>query len=329
MLFAKAAAACILALFASAQADPPPIGAAAELHAAIDLLKTYNVNRDKVDWATVTAKADAMIAKAKSAEEAHPAIWFVIRQLGENHTHLVPSAVMKAVAAGPQSKSQYAKMVADYSGLPTVRRLSRDIMLLVVPQFQSTEERDRAYVAVLRNALVSAKAQNICRFVVDLRGNTGGDSYTMINGVEGLLGGQPWGYWEWPGAVRQPWPVVDKPFEGDVNKNAPYAEPVAHLGHAVVAVLLDRKTLSASEMTAIAFEGRPHTRFFGEPSGGLVTGNSAFTLPDGAMLAVASSWPADRLGRPYRVAVVPDDETSAGEPTVAAAVTWLKKQSCR
>ena len=312
-------------------AAPPtavPADAATELHAAIDILKAQHMNRDKVDWLTVTAKADAMIVNVKAAAEAYPAINYVIGELGEKHTHLLPAAITKAVAAGPGAASRYAKLIAAYSNLPTVRRVTRDIALLTVPQFQSTEERDRAYVGVLRDALTRAKAQGICRYIVDLRGNSGGNDFPMINGVASLLGAAPYGYWNYGQGSKQPWVIPSRPYAMQ-GQPVDYAASAPPQPSASVAVLMDSLTVSAGEDTAIAFEGRAHTRFFGEPTGGFVTGNVAFPLPDGAMLAVATSWPMDRLGRPYRVAVVPDDETDRGQPTIDAAIKWLKAQHCR
>jgi carboxyl-terminal processing protease len=302
--------------------------AATELHAAIDLLKTRHMNRNKVDWPAVTAKADAMIANARTAAEAYPAINYVIGELGERHTHLLPATIAKAVAAGPGASSPFSKLITQYSNLPTVQRATRGIVMLIVPQFQSTEERDRAYVAVLRDALMRAKVGGVCRYIVDLRGNTGGNDFPMINGVASLLGPTPYGYWDYGSRFKQPWIIPNRPYALQ-GQPADYASSAPPQPSASVAVLINRLTWSAGEDTAIAFEGRPHTRIFGEPSGGFVTGNAAFPLPDGALLAISTAWAMDRLGRPYRVAVVPDQETGPGRPTIDAAIAWLNKQPCR
>jgi C-terminal processing protease CtpA/Prc len=92
--------------------------------------------------------------------------------------------------------------------------------------------------------------------------------------------------------------------------------------------LLGAQTASAGEFTAIAFEGRPNTRFFGETTAGFVSTNSVAPLPDGAEIAVSTGYSTDRLHRPYRSAIVPDEATPRGQPTLDAAIAWLKRQPC-
>lgn len=97
---------------------------------------------------------------------------------------------------------------------------------------------------------------------------------------------------------------------------------------AVVAVLIDRRTGSAAEDTAIAFKARPDTRFFGENSGGFLTGNMTRPLPDGAELAISSVYLGDRARTRYDDRLVPDEATPAGDATLDAAVKWLRSKKC-
>ncbi len=66
-----------------------------------------------------------------------------------------------------------------------------------------------------------------------------------------------------------------------------------------VAVLIGPLTASSGEATAIAFRGRPNTKFFGEHSCGLSTANETVPLPDGAKLMLTVSLEADRKGNIY------------------------------
>jgi hypothetical protein len=45
--------------------------------------------------------------------------------------------------------------------------------------------------------------------------------------------------------------------------------------------------------------------------------------------AISVGWSADRLHRAYREALIPDEQSATGLPTVDAAVSWLKSQHCR
>lgn len=106
------------------------------------------------------------------------------------------------------------------------------------------------------------------------------------------------------------------------------------LGAVPVAVLIDRGTASSGEATAIAFEGRPKTRFFGEHTWG-VTAVNEYKLLDGAVLHFAAAVEADRTGKRYTDGIDPDEKIESTptatiddrDPAVAAALRWLSLTS--
>jgi C-terminal processing protease CtpA/Prc len=294
-----------------------------ELQAAIDALKQRHMNRSSVDWSSIESRAFALAEAAQKPSDTYGAIWFVIGQLGEKHTHLVPAATWNKIMAGQLSSE--GRTGAD--PMPTSERRG-GIGYLTLPPHAGLPASDTKYVTGLRDALTAMHKAGVCRYVVDLRQNTGGSMQPMIAGLSSLLGPPPYGYWDTDDTL-QPWDIPNRPLALDGSRVADYIATAPVQLSVWVAVLLDRRTRSAGEFTAIAFEGRPRTRFFGEPSGGFVSTNVPVTLPDGSILAVSTGWSRDRLKRPYRVAVVPDEETSPGDATLAAAEAWLRRQRCR
>jgi len=98
-----------------------------------------------------------------------------------------------------------------------------------------------------------------------------------------------------------------------------------------VAVLIDRRTGSSGEAIAIAFRGRPQTRFFGEHTEGVSTANHVIKLSDGAEIWLTIGVDADRTGKPYLDGLDPDEAVPSGDPNlsddqdrvVQAALRWL------
>jgi C-terminal processing protease CtpA/Prc len=98
-----------------------------------------------------------------------------------------------------------------------------------------------------------------------------------------------------------------------------------------VAVLIDRSTGSSGEAIAVAFRGRPHTRFFGEHTQGSSTVNETFALSDGASMWLTIGVQADRAGKQYPSGLAPDVAVPSGnailppaqDPVVQAALNWL------
>jgi carboxyl-terminal processing protease len=173
----------------------------------------------------------------------------------------------------------------------------------------------------------------VCGWVVDLRGNTGGNMWPMIAGVGPIVGEGILGFFVDPDSVVKTWAYQDggSLLDGVVLTlaSSPY-ELVAP--NPPVAVLTDGRTASSGEATTIAFRGRPDSKSFGGPTWGVSTANRGFTLSDGAMLILTVSTMADRTGRLYGAEVVPDQSVQGektGDPAtdqpLAAAMEWLRE----
>jgi carboxyl-terminal processing protease len=98
------------------------------------------------------------------------------------------------------------------------------------------------------------------------------------------------------------------------------------------AVLIDRETGSSGEGIAVAFRGRPDTRFFGEATYGAATSTFPYTLSDGAQIFLVTGVMIDRKGNEYPSGVTPDQEIlsdfsiSSHDPVIRAASEWLSDQ---
>ena len=77
------------------------------------------------------------------------------------------------------------------------------------------------------------------------------------------------------------------------------------------------------EASVIAFRGRPNTRSFGTPTGGLSTANRSIQLSDGAWLYLTVAVMADRNLTRYGGPVGPDEVLSDPTQTVQRAIEWL------
>jgi carboxyl-terminal processing protease len=321
MRLIKALLVAILLLSAglTARADDGP-DAKAELNAAVDLLKAKHMNSSKMDWPAVQAKALALLGAATRPEEAYPAIRYVIAQLGERHTSLMSADAFKAMATG----AQVGRIRPPDWQPPEGHLLEGGIGLVELKDYLGSPATNLTYASAARNALRTFADHHVCLYIVDLRGNVGGNMYPMINGVEALLGKPPYGFWQpADGTPDAPWILKAGVFQ---NEDVPVETAQSR---AAVAVLIDRRTGSSGEDTAIAFEGRPNTRVFGENSAGLLTTNTEHALPDGALLVISGGRAADRLHRSYRDVIAPDEITPRGQATLDAAIVWLKNQSCQ
>jgi hypothetical protein len=175
-------------------------------------------------------------------------------------------------------------------------------------------------------------------WIVDLRGNTGGNMWPMLTGIGPILGDGPagsfvaadgnvtWFYQDGKTGTRNPGGVETVSLTLDEEPALRTSSP------APVAVLVDSSTASSAEAITIAFHGRPDTRFFGTHTAGKSTAVQPFKLDDGAELYLTTAIDADRSGKSYPDGFTPDQIVSVSgssmpqennDVVIQAAQTWL------
>jgi hypothetical protein len=299
---------------------PPSPAAAAYLDQAIDRLRRHHIDSPVADWNRIVADARAEIGGARTPADTYPAIRGVIGALGEPHTFLLtPNANPRAAARAGGARQRPRLLV------PRFKLVEGRFGAVQVPQHFGTEAESSLYARTLRQALETLDSHGICGWIVDLRGNGGGNMWPMLTGLDPLLGPAPFGSFVSPGAEAAPWVR----YRGQIrpgprsDREAPFF--ALRAADRPVAILIDGVTSSSGEMTAIAFIGRPRARTFGATSRGYTTANHLEELPDGAAIAVTSAFVRDRRGRDYRTTVEPDEPAADAQ---AAALRWLAAQPC-
>ncbi|RZM06436.1 MAG: hypothetical protein EOO88_53395, partial [Pedobacter sp.] len=240
---------------------------------------------------------------------------------GDNHSFIQNKVAASEYAAGNSNPSK-----------PASKLLSGNIGYILVPGFSSINEKvSTDFATEIQNMIRKLDTNNqIAGWIVDLRGNTGGNMYPMIAGLGPLTGEGTLGYFIGivnNKKIRNPW--FYKSGSSGAGKTTvskasnPYKVKNAKTK---IAVLIDPLTSSSGEMTAISFIGKKNSRVFGSQSGGYTTGNAAFGLSDGANLLLATSYTADRNLKQYKAYLTPDvtiEQSSGSEDEgIKAAMLW-------
>ena len=193
----------------------------------------------------------------------------------------------------------------------------------------------------LHGLVLDLQAQKPAGWIIDLRGNGGGNIWPMLAGIGAVLGEGDLGRFVSPDGDH----TVSFYKAGKAGERSPdgkediYAEikptPSELTELPWVAVLFDRGTASSGEGVAISFAGRTRERFFGEHTAGFSTSNGMHQFPDGAALFLCEGIEADRTGKLYPEGLDPDEklpepETRPAEENdvvLVAAEQWLSKQT--
>jgi carboxyl-terminal processing protease len=306
---------------ASAPSVVEPVDRSGEARKFVDeVLGTMraSINRDRIDWAAFDDSVRHAARNARAIHETYPAVGVAIRLLGDGHSsfttpmgevffHRVRECTFTGTAAVPQAPDIGYVRVTGVSGSGSVTLAFADQLHAAI------REQDRPGLA---------------GWIVDLRGNGGGNMWPMLAGMAPLLGNGTVGHFVEPNGRVSTWEIRGGESYLDGQRLQPVTTPYT-LRHAPlrVAVLLDQRVASSGEATAIAFHGRPDTRSFGIPTCGLSTSNVMFRLSDGSILNLTVARMADRNLVEFGGQVHPDEVIADHAAAVARALQWIRTAS--
>lgn len=298
------------------------------LEAVLDTIETHHILGPEYDWEELRL---VVLERAEGAEEpsdTYDAIRFALQDLGERHGFFQAPADHSPHSLETERRADEDSRPAPELSQPVLQMVEDNVVRLVVPSFMGQDQkRTTAYATALQKHIRQADQAGVCGWIIDVRGNGGGNMWPMIAGLGPLLDGREVGATYERGRLLDKWIYEDGQAKLDSMvlarvENNPYALDDNTLP---VAVLTDRQTGSSGEAVVVAFRGRENTRSFGEATSGAPTQPGHFVLSDGARLAFSVQQMADRTGKAYNGPIAPDVETMR---PVAEAVAWLKEEGC-
>lgn len=224
----------------------------------------------------------------------------------------------------PHQAGRYAAdSTAEYES-PTVSTEGGVTTVQLPPLGEVSPELRQNYAQVAADE-VAAAAPASCGWVIDLRGNTGGDMHPMLAGISALLPNGTALTLQARGGYTA---AVDITDDGvTVNSTDTSVDQHHKITGVPIAVLQDERTGSSGEAVLTAFRGLPGVESFGAPSAGYTSGNSIHRLYDGAVLGVTGSVYVDRNGIALNEEPIPPDHP-ADDPAEKAR-EWLSARGCQ
>ncbi len=286
------------------------------LNQLISIMQASSINRLKIDWTALRTTVFSEAGAAQTVPELYPAIRTALRLLGDGHSSYTGANGQTLFVANRSCSGSGAATPAVPATIGYVK----------VTSFSGSGATAVAFADGIQNAIIAADRDDVIGWIVDLRGNGGGNMWPMVAGVGPVLGEGIVGYFIDPVGVESVWEYRNgASLSGGftaANVTMPYRlkrpQPKA-------AVLADNAVASSGEATLIAFMRRPNTRTFGVATCGLSTANRGFPLSDGGNLNLTVSVMADRSRTRYGDQVVPDEVIADQAQVVARAIAWLSQ----
>jgi carboxyl-terminal processing protease len=301
-----------------AQSGTLSTAARSHLDQLMTLMQQAAINRLTIDWTSFRTRVLAAAGSAQTIDELLPAIRVAIELLGDGHSsYRTPSGTVIFVARRTCS----APTVAD----PAV---PANVGYVRVGAFSGSAGEAAAFADAIQERIRAADRDDLAGWVVDLRGNGGGNMWPMVAGLGPILGEAIVGYFIDPLGAEVNWEYrAGASWNGGFliqRVTSPYR---LRREQPRVAVLSDNRIASSGEAALIAFRQRANTRSFGQPTCGLSTANRTSTLSDGATLNLTVSTMADRTKTKYGDTVAPDELIDDPSQVIQRAISWLQSGS--
>jgi hypothetical protein len=282
----------------------------------LGVMQARSLKRHQIDWAAFRATVVAKAPLAQTIEQTHPILHHALTVLGDGHSSFrtangrffyVPTRSCRA------------------SGAPAPTSLPADVGYVRVGGFGGTGTAAVAFADSIQRAIRAADRDGLAGWIVDLRGNGGGNMWPMLAGLAPIVGDGPAGHFVEADGTTLPWDVRDGAARlGDFVQVAVAAPYRLRRERPRVAVLTDNGVASSGEAVVVSFRERPDTRTFGVATCGLSTANSPFFMSDGGVLNLTIAVMADRTRRAYGDAIAPDEAVADPDAMVQRAIAWLR-----
>ncbi|MCI5090143.1 S41 family peptidase [Phaeodactylibacter sp.] len=294
--------------------EPENISVENFLNEVVDIMERNSINRNNIDWADFRSQILNSGMAAQSVNQTDEALQLALELLGDNHSFIrrQNGRLVFGAAIDCQQSNVVVPNLPENIGYVRVSSFSGSINAAAI-----------AFAEDIQAQIRNRDHQDIEGWIVDLRGNIGGNMWPMLAGIGPVLGEGLAGHFIDPNGVEEPWFYINGAARLNQNNIVSAPDPYELINpDPKVAVLLDRAVISSGEAIAIAFKGRANTRHFGAASCGLSTANTTFSLPDGSSLFLTTAYMADREKNLFGGPVMPD-VPGGGSEMITAATDYI------
>ena len=297
----------------------------------IDILKKNSIQKDEINWDSLSIKLKSKYPKIDNDSTKHSAVkWIIKENKLKHHSFMSPDEVTKWKNQSSRNIEEDEKPTLTF---PSGSLLDQKIGYIKIPMFRSGDSIQLTkYAQRTQLDIKDLKDQGAKNWIVDLRGNRGGNMWPMISGLGNLIGegkigsfykvnGEESGIWYYKAGKAYvkhkdsiTYSVSTIPLNNDITVNK-------------IAILQDRYTMSSGEAVLVSFLGKSKVKTFGENSGGYSTGNSNFDLSDGAILLVTTSVYADRNSNLYPNGIIPMVYVHKDSSIIDKASSWITNKA--
>lgn len=263
------------------------------------ILKENSIYRNNIDWNFIQSELYLNASGAFFIFQAQKSVLNAFNNLGDNHSYLVNEDFQKQ--ENENIKKQLNKNI-EYGFI------NKNTVYIKLPPASSSSF---LYADKLQKIIKQLSKKKPLYWVLDLRGNSGGNIWEMLLGLSPLLGDGTYGYFGNGENDFLAWTYNKGKLSlknDDTNHLITFVKKPFLLKKSPkkIALLIDEKTASSAEAVVIAFKSKENVITFGSKTCGAATATTSFKLQSGSTLFLAVSYFFDCNKINYPNGIYPD-----------------------
>lgn len=287
------------------------------LNEMMDLMEENSINKENIDWMEFRSSVFQEAADSQTLLDSYSAIELALQLLEDKHSTFI-------APGGDEIYDKTAPICNDepfsISGLPA------NIGYVQIPGFIGIGQVEIDFAESIQESIRTQDNENILGWVVDLRGNDGGNMWPMVAGIGPILGEGTAGFFIDAEDNQISWSYDNGISKSGGSLRVAVSSPYKLINtEPKVAVLLDQSVASSGEAIAVSFIGNKNAKSFGRPTCGLSTANRIYTLKNESILILTVSSLADRNGTKYGIPIKPDETINNPITAFERAVEWIQE----
>ncbi|MCC7027360.1 MAG: S41 family peptidase [Saprospiraceae bacterium] len=276
-----------------------------------DLLEENSVYKNEIDWKEFKSDVLKKVSNAKKIEDTYPTISYAIKKLNDNHSYFRPITESEA-----NLENKPLPILAD-------EITPDDIGYIRIPFCIGNESVYNDYIMEIRAKIEKESQNKLKGWILDLRGNFGGNMWPMLLSIEPLIGNGTFGYFIDANENSEAWKIIEgKAYIEDQFVMETKILSKQNLSYQFLAVLTDHQTASSGEAVAVALRLRENSKSFGQSTFGVSTGCVSHELSDGSIINLAESIFADKKKTKFGSKIIPDFQVEENQ-TLKAGIEWI------
>jgi carboxyl-terminal processing protease len=287
-----------------------------------NIIKSNYFYIDSIDFLALKSKAKTFLLNAKKTKDTYPAIDTLLYNLYDKHSYFWRPRINKGIDSIFPLK------------YPTGYKLTENVAYIKVPPIVGHHSYVQYWADSLRNVYNNLESENIKGWIIDLRGNFGGDIHPMLTGLYPFFGDTIISSFQIKNIGKCEY-IFSNGFLIESHLNNPvftfqsYKNSSSLPDRRKVAVLIDNKVASSGEIVLIAFCDRPNTKTFGSQTAGIPTIVRNWALSDNAFLGIVVGEFLNKQKQGYQSAIKPNvyvaqrNDNSNFDETITKALEYL------